>query len=76
MVARLDSALAPRSAIWAPSARFTLGTRGKPVSVSRGDVIFFRHDWWHCGGPFISTEPRFHGFQLSELLHVPGSVYN
>lgn len=82
MVAHLDSALAPRSAIWAPSAGFTLGLREPQekwfdgVFVPCGHVIFFRHDWWHCGGPFISEQPRFHGFQLPATLHVPGSVYN
>ena len=69
--------LAPRSAIWAVRAPFTLGSVSPGrVLVHARRVIFFRHDWWHCGGPFISAEPRFHGFQLSATVHVPRAVYN
>ena len=66
----------PRSAIWAVHAPFQLVTRdhGK-VTVPIQHVIFFRADFWHCGGPALSTWARFHGFQLPEALAVPGAVY-
>ena len=69
--------LAPRSAIWAVRAPFTLGSvdHGQLVVRARR-VIFFRADFWHCGGPFRTEHPRFHGFQLPPTLHVPGAVYN
>ena len=77
MVEHLDGTLIPRSAIWAPSAAFRLGAEDHPegVFVPRGHVIFFRHDWWHCGGTFLTSKPRFHGFQLPPMLPVPSSVY-
>ena len=45
------------------------------ASVPDGYVIFFRADFWHCGGPFLSGEPRFHGFQLHCTVGIPGAVY-
>ena len=68
--------LFPRSAIWAVHAPFRLGTRDYgDVTVRAGHVIFFRADFWHCGGPFVSEQLRFHGFQMPADVGVPQSVY-
>ena len=63
--------------------RYTYDTNYDTVPWTTGNwfvharrVIFFRADFWHCGGPFRTEHPRFHGFQLPPTLHVPGAVYN
>jgi hypothetical protein len=61
----------PRSAIWAALAAFEIGTRdGLVIRVPRDHVIFFMADFWHCGGPGLSPEPRFHGFQLASWTQI------
>ena len=62
--------------IWAALAAFEIGTRdGRVIRVPRDHVIFFMADFWHCGGPGLSTEPRFHGFQLAPWTQIPTGVY-
>ena len=66
----------PRSAIWAALAAFEIGVRdGRVIRVPRDHVIFFMADFWHCGGPGLSPEPRFHGFQLASWTQIPTGVY-
>ena len=66
----------PRSAIWAALAAFEIGARdGRVIRVPRDHVIFFMADFWHCGGPGLSPEPRFHGFQLASWTQIPTGVY-
>ena len=66
----------PRSAVWAALAAFEIGTRdGGVIRVPQSHVIFFMADFWHCGGRGLSTEPRFHGFQLAPWTQIPTGVY-
>lgn len=67
----------PRSAIWAVRATFVLQTRAYgDVRVPAGHVVFFMANFWHGGGPFLSSELRFHGFQLSADVGVPAAIYD
>ena len=66
----------PRSAIWAAHAQFMLMTRDHgAIVVPEGKVIFFLADFWHSGGPAMSSMPRYHGFQKPDWIPVPDGVY-
>ena len=72
-----DTPLYPRSAIWAACSPFAIALPHEAsIVVPTGHVIFFMADFWHGGGPYMSGNPRFHGFQLPAYVAIPTGVYN
>ena len=65
-----DARTMPLGALWAVNDTFGLRTKHGLISVPRGHMLVFTHDFLHggCGGETQSSKLRFHAYLLPRLI--------